>query len=82
VLPGGLHPDQFSVELYAGPSGESGTKPEVLAACTSLAASSGTIVYSVCCAAKRPASDYTARLVPSRTGASVPLDAGQILWQR
>ncbi len=82
VLPGGLHPDQFSVELYAGPSGESGTKPEVLAACTSLAASSGTIVYSVCCAAKRSASDYTARLVPSRTGASVPLDAGQILWQR
>jgi starch phosphorylase len=82
VLPGGLHPDQFSVELYAGPSGESGTKPEVLAACTSLAASSSTIVYSVCCAAKRSASDYTARLVPSRTGASVPLDAGQILWQR
>ncbi len=82
VLPGGLHPDQFSVELYAGPGGVSGAKPEVLAACTSLAASSGTIVYSVCCAAKRPTSDYTARLVPSRAGASVPLEAVQILWQR
>jgi len=82
VLPGGLHPDQFSVELYASPGGESGDKPEVLAACTSLADPSGTIVYAVCCAAKRPASDYTARLVPSRAGASVPLEAGQILWQR
>jgi hypothetical protein len=43
---------------------------------------SGTIIYSVCCPAKRPATDYTARLVPSHAGASVPLEAEQILWQR
>jgi starch phosphorylase len=82
VVPGGLHPDQFRVELYAGPTGESGAKPEILAACKSSAEPSGTIVYSVCCSAKRPAADYTARLVPSHAGASVPLEAGQILWQR
>jgi starch phosphorylase len=82
VVPGGLHPDQFRVELYAAPSGESAAKPEVLGACTFAAEPSGTIIYSVCCPAKRPAADYTARLVPSYTGAFVPLEAGQILWQR
>jgi starch phosphorylase len=82
VMPGRLHTDQFIVELYAGPGGESGDKPEVLPACKSSMGSSGTIVYSLCCAAKRPTSDYTARLVPSCDGALVPLEAGQILWQR
>jgi len=32
--------------------------------------------------ANRDAGDYTARLVPSRAGAAVPLEASQILWQR
>jgi starch phosphorylase len=82
VVPGGLRPAQFRVELYAGPTGERGAKPEILAACKSSAKLSGTIVYSVCCPAKRPADDYTARLVPSHAGASAPLEAGQILWQR
>jgi starch phosphorylase len=82
VIPGGLHADEFSVELYAGPTRESGVKPEVLAACKSSAEASGAIVYSVCCPATRPASDYTARLLPSHAGAFVPLEAGQILWQR
>jgi starch phosphorylase len=82
VVPGGLHPDQFRVELYAGPVEASEAKPEVLAACSSSVEPSGTIVYSVCCSAKRPAADYTARLVPSHAGASVPLEAGQILWQK
>jgi len=82
VVPGGVDPTQFSVELYANAPGESGAKPEILAACKSSSGPSGTILYSVCCPAKRPATDYTARLVPSHTGASVPLEAGQILWQR
>ncbi|QMV19909.1 alpha-glucan family phosphorylase [Granulicella sp. 5B5] len=82
VVSGGLHPDQFRVELYADPAGEGGDKPEILPACKSSTEPSGTIVYSVCCPANRPAADYTARLVPSHTGAFVPLEAGQILWQR
>jgi len=82
VIPGGLHPDQFRVELYAGPTAESGAKPEIQAASKSSADSSGTIIYSVCCLAKRPLADYTARLVPSHAEASVPLEAGQILWQQ
>jgi starch phosphorylase len=82
VVTGGLNPDQFTVELYAGPTGGSGRKPEILAACQSSAELSGTILYSVCCPANRPATDYTARVIPTHTGASVPLEAGQILWQR
>jgi starch phosphorylase len=82
VVPGGLHPDQFRVELYAGPTGESEAKAEILAACKSSADPSGTIIYSVCCLARRPVTDYTARLVPSHAEASVPLEAGQILWQQ
>jgi starch phosphorylase len=82
VVPGGLHPDEFRVELYAGPVQESGAQPEVLAACKFAAETPGTIVYSICCPAKRPAADYTARLVPSHDGASVPLEAHEILWQR
>jgi len=81
VDPGGLRPDQFSVQLYASPTGESGGKPEIIAACKYSADPSGTLLYSVCCPAKRPATDYTARLVPSHAGASVPLEAWQILWQ-
>jgi starch phosphorylase len=87
VLPGTLHPDQFRVELYADPSHaepnvRAGGKPEVLTACNSSAERSGITVYSVCCPAKRPATDYTARILPSHIGASVPLEANQVLWQQ
>jgi len=82
VVTGGLNPDHFTVELYAGPTGGSGGKPEILAACHSSAELSGTILYSVCCPANRPATDYTARIIPTHTGASVPLEVGKILWQR
>jgi len=82
VVPGGLHPDQFRVELYAGPMGESGAEPEILVPCKSSVDASGTIIYSVCCLARRPVADYTARLVPSHVEASVPLEATQILWQQ
>ena len=82
VLLGGLHPNQFSVELYAGSDGERGAAPEILAACKFSVEESGTAVYTLSCPAKRPAADYTARLIPSHAGALVPLEAGQILWQR
>ena len=32
--------------------------------------------------AKRPATDYTARLIPQHDGVAVPLEAAHILWQR
>ena len=82
VVPGGLHEDQFRVEFYAGSTDASGPNPEVIPASESSADPSGTLLYSVCCPATRPADDYTARVVPSHAGALVPLEASQILWQR
>ena len=82
VVPGGLHADQFRVELYAAQTNASGPNPEVIPASEPSADPSGTLLYSVCCPATRPADDYTARVVPSHAGALVPLEASQILWQR
>jgi len=82
VAPGELHPDQFRVELYAGAAGEYAAKPDILVACKCSAEASGTLVYSICCPANRPVTDYSARIIPSHAGTSVPLEAVQILWQR
>jgi starch phosphorylase len=79
---GSLHPDQFTVEIYAEPAAGIGAKAETLSASSSSSESPGTVVYSVCCSATRPSGDYTARIVPSHKNASVPLEADQILWQR
>jgi starch phosphorylase len=40
------------------------------------------MTYSAQMSAIRPASDYTARIIPHHPNASVPLEARQILWQR
>jgi starch phosphorylase len=82
VVPAEIDPGHFRVELYAGPIGEAGSKPEIIAACKSSEETSGSIVYSACCSAVRPATDYTARLIPWHAGALVPLEADQVLWQR
>jgi len=82
IVPGKLHADQFRVELYAAQTSTGGRTPEVIPACDSSVGPSGTLLYSVCCPATRPAVDYTARVVPAHEGALVPLEASQILWQQ
>ena len=42
----------------------------------------GCALYRAAVPAKRPAGDYTARVVPRLAGAAVPLEANHILWQR
>jgi starch phosphorylase len=81
VIPGGLHADQFKVEFYASPT-ETQSDPEIINACKYSTDASGTLLYSAFCPAKRPAADYTARIIPALAGAAVPLEASQILWQR
>jgi starch phosphorylase len=39
-------------------------------------------VYRAAVPSTRPASDYTARILPDHTGVTVPLEASHILWQR
>jgi len=42
----------------------------------------GGILYSACAELGRNADDFTPRIVPNHSSASVPLEANQILWQR
>ena len=82
VLPGNLDPDQLQVELYA--DSVQGGEPalEVMTAPGPRAVSHGVLTYSAQVSATHPASDYTARVISHHPNASVPLEAGQILWQR
>jgi len=47
-----------------------------------LAAAPGGYIYSAVVPATRPATDYTACILPHRAGVAVPLEANPILWQR
>ncbi len=42
----------------------------------------GVYAYSSRVPAVRPTMDYTARVIPQRSGVTVPLEADYILWQR
>ena len=79
---GTLKPDQIRVELYA--NSVHGDKPaiESMHAPKPLTDPPGVLTYSAQVSATRASSDYTARIIPYHANASVPLEAGQILWQR
>ena len=77
-----LQPDSVLVELYA--EGRNGQPPirQSMERGPELVGSMRGYLYSARVAADRPAADYTPRIIPYHSGASVPLEAGQILWQR
>ncbi len=78
-----LDPNSFRVELYAdGANGGMAVRQEMkhLSQVAKIASDSGS-VYSAAVPASRSAADYTVRLVPDNSGAAVPLEAPQILWQ-
>ena len=77
-----LQPDSVLVELYA--EGRNGQPPirQSMERGPELVGSMRGYLYSARVAADRPAGDYTPRIIPYHSGASVPLEAGQILWQR
>ncbi|HUH98703.1 MAG TPA: alpha-glucan family phosphorylase [Anaerolineales bacterium] len=81
VYLGSLDPEGLEVELYA--EGTNGGERERHAMKRGRQLSGGNgFVYSAQVPDARPASDYTARVIPQRSGVSVPLEAAQILWQR
>ena len=82
VAPGSLTPDHFRVELYADPAHEKGATFQVMNASGPCADKPGAFTYSAQVSATRPASNYTARIVPYHPNALVPLEAEQIVWQR
>jgi len=77
----GLDPNSVRVELYAdGVNGGEPVRQEMMRG-QELADANGAI-YSTQVATTRPATDYTARVIPHCSGVAVPLEADPILWQR
>ena len=78
----GLDPNAVRVELYANAiNGGEPIRQEMTWARTLPEASRGR-VYHAMLPTTRPASDYTARVIPRHTGVGVPLECSRILWQR
>jgi len=77
-----LDPDAVRVELYA--NGINGGAPEQveMKRVRQLVGAANGYTYRASISASRPASDYTARLIPHCNGTAVPLEAARILWQR
>jgi starch phosphorylase len=76
-----LDPNAARVEIYA--DGIQGGDPVRLEMkCAQPSDGSGRSVYRATAPATRRAQDYTARVIPQRSGAAVPLESARILWQR
>ncbi len=70
------------VELYADGTND-GNPVRVEMLCERpLGDASGNCVYKATVPAARPATDYTARVIPRCSGLAVPLESDRILWQR
>ncbi len=76
-----LDPDAVRVELYAdGLNGGNPLQQEMQRVLQT--ADTDVTVYRASVPANRPATDYTARVIPCCCDVAVPLEASQILWQR
>ena len=75
-----LDPEAVTVELYAeGQNGQASVR-EAMNRGERLVGSANGFMYTARIPSARPAADYTPRLVPTHTGAFVPLEAPFILW--
>jgi starch phosphorylase len=77
-----LSPEAVRVELYAEGVDAGEALRQEMTRERPLAGTINGYLYSARVPATRPASDYTARVVPSKLGIAVPLEAPRILWQR
>jgi starch phosphorylase len=75
VLLNGLDPKAVRVELYAGGLNGSGPVRQEMHLVRG-------DVYGAAVHASRPATDYTARLIPRYDGVAIPLEEARIVWQR
>jgi starch phosphorylase len=78
----GLEPEAVRAELYA--DGLNGAAPErvEMKRVRQLVGATNAYTYRASVPAFRPASDYTARLIPYRDSVAIPLEENHILWQR
>jgi len=82
VFLGGLDPNAVEVELYAETQTDGRIFRQKMELRDQLPDSGGYLSYSSKVPANRPVTDYTARVIPWESRASVPLEATQILWQK
>ncbi len=79
---GDASPDTVRVELYAdGAKGGDAVRQEMMRG-RPLPGEAGGYIYSATVSSARPATDYTARIMPRCDGVAVPLEAGWIRWQK
>jgi glycogen phosphorylase len=82
VLLEGASPEMVRVELYAdAPMGGAPVRQE-MARRRQLQGGAGGYVFGATVPAARPATDYTARIMPHCEGLSVPLEDDWLLWQK
>jgi starch phosphorylase len=77
-----LDPKAVRVELYADGVNAGEPVRQRMKRLRQLAGMPGEYVYGAAVDAGRPATDYTARVIPRRSGVAVPLESARILWQR
>ena len=77
-----LDPNAVRVELYANGVEEGAPERREMAPSLETKEAERGSAYRAEVPAERPATDYTVRVIPRHEGASVPLEAGHILWQR
>ncbi|HVO91665.1 MAG TPA: alpha-glucan family phosphorylase [Terriglobales bacterium] len=77
-----LDPNAVQVELYADGVNGDGPVRQAMKRVRQLVGATNGFAYSARVAATRPATDFTARVIPFCAGAAVPLEATRILWQR
>lgn len=79
---GGLDPEATRVELYANAVDGGPAERHAMERTRTLDEAGDGYEYCVSIPATRPPGDYTPRLLPHHPGASIPLEAHEILWQR
>ena len=80
IFLGGLDPRMVEVELYAEPQADGKIFRQRMD--PKHPVSDGYVMYSSKVPATRPLTDYTVRVIPCESHASIPFEANQILWQR
>jgi starch phosphorylase len=78
---GGLDPKSVRVELYADGVNRGEPEHREMRRGEPLTEANG-YIYSAQLPTTRPATDYTARVIPHHDGVAVPLELTRILWQR
>jgi glycogen phosphorylase len=76
-----LDPETVRVELYADGDRDGAPVRQEMKRVRQLPGTNG-YAYRACVPAARPATDYTARLIPHHDGVAVPLEDAHILWRR